>query len=90
MKAQVAIKVQPRSSAERVAGRLGAEWKILLTAPPVEGRANRACIEFFARGLRVPRSAVRIVAGETSRHKRIEIDGVTQEALDCFLEEEAR
>ena len=90
MKAQAAIKVQPRSSAERVAGRLGAEWKILLTAPPVEGRANQACIEFFARGLRVPRSAVRIVAGETSRHKRIEIEGVPQEALDRFLEEEAR
>ena len=90
MKAQASIKVQPRSSVERVAGRLATEWKILLTAPPVDGRANQACIDFFARGLRVPRSAVRIVAGETSRHKRIEIDGVTQEALDRFLEGEAR
>ncbi len=90
MKAQAAIKVQPRSPAERVAGRLGAEWKILLTAPPVEGQANRACIEFFARALRVPRSAVRIVAGEKSRHKRIEIEGVTQETLNRFLEGESR
>lgn len=88
MKARVAVKVQPRASVERVAGRLGQEWKLLLKAPPVEGRANEACVEFFARGLRVPRSAVRIVAGAGSRHKRIEVEGVTQEALEQFLEGE--
>ena len=89
MKARSTIRVQPRSRQERVAGRFGAEWKIQLTAPAVEGKANRACIEFFARGLRVPRSAVRIVSGETSRHKRIEIDGISQDALDRFLTEQA-
>ena len=86
MKARATIRVQPRSHADRVAGQLGGEWKIAVTAPPVEGKANQACIEFFARGLKVPRSAVRIVAGETSRHKRIEIEGVAQEALESFLQ----
>jgi len=90
VKARAAIKVQPRSSADRVAGQLGEEWKILLSAPAVEGKANRACVEFFAQGLKVPRSAVRIAAGETSRHKRIEIEGVSQETLDRFLRGENR
>jgi uncharacterized protein (TIGR00251 family) len=85
LKAQVAIRVQPRASRERVVRLAAGEWKLSVTAPAVEGKANLACIEFFARGLKVPRSAVRIVAGETSRHKRIEIEGIAQETLDRFL-----
>ena len=73
MTARAVIKVQPRASRDGVGGRLGDEWKVLVRAPAVEGRANDACIEFFARGLGVPRSAVRITSGATSRHKRIEI-----------------
>jgi hypothetical protein len=83
--ATVAVKVQPRASQDRVAGQVGNEWKLLLKAPPVDGKANQACLEFFARGLHVPRSAVRILTGETSRHKRLEIAGVTQETVDRFL-----
>jgi hypothetical protein len=86
MTARAAIKVQPRASRDAVAGRLGEEWKILIHAPPIEGRANDACIAFFARALRVPRSAVRIVAGASGRHKRLEIDGVDQDTLDRFLQ----
>ena len=84
-KARAAIRVQPRASRDGVAGMVGSEWKIALTAPAVEAKANRACIEFFSRGLKVPPSAVRIVAGETSRHKRIEVEGVSQEVLEAFL-----
>lgn len=89
MRAQATVRVQPRSRREGVAGRIGAEWKVQVTAPPVEGKANEACVGFFARGLRVPRSAVRIVSGAASRHKRIEIDGIAQEALDGFLSAQA-
>lgn len=85
MTARAAIKVQPKASRDAVAGRLGEEWKILLRAPAVEGKANQACVEFFARALRVSRSAVRIASGAASRHKRIEIDGVEQETLERFL-----
>ena len=90
MTARASIKVQPKASREGVAGRLGEEWKILVRAPALEGRANQACVEFFARGLRVPRSAVRIAGGATGRHKRIEIAGVTQQALDRFLDGKAQ
>ncbi len=89
-KAAARLRVQPRAPRERVAGEIGGEWKLCLTAPPVGGKANQACIDFFARGLGVPQAAVRIVAGETSRHKRIEIDGVSQDDLNRFLQERVR
>lgn len=68
-----------RARRSRLAGQVGEEWKLEVAAPPVEGKANRAVVEFFARSLGVPRSAVRIVAGERSPHKLIEIDGVTEQ-----------
>ncbi len=80
--------MQPRAKADRVAGRLGPEWKIQLKAPPVEGRANGALVEFLARGLGVPRAAVRIVAGLASRSKRVEVEGIAQQALERFLQGE--
>lgn len=85
MTARASIRLQPRASRDAVAGRLGDECKILVRAPAVDGRANQACIEFLARGLNVPKSAVRIVAGQTSRHKRVEVQGITQQSLERFL-----
>jgi len=78
------VRVQPRAKKNRLAGRIADEWKLLLTAPPVEGRANQACIEFFARGLKIPQSRVRLVSGEKSRHKVLELDGVTEEEFLRF------
>ena len=75
---RIAVKVQPGASRDRLIGKTGDEWKIALTAPPVEGRANRACTEFLARLLGLPRSAVTLVHGETSRRKLIQIDGLFQ------------
>ncbi|MBF8304836.1 MAG: hypothetical protein HW398_24, partial [Acidobacteria bacterium] len=51
---------------------------------PLEGRANQACIEFFARGLRIPQSRVRLVAGEKSRHKVLDLEGVSEEEFLRF------
>ena len=72
-----AIRVQPRASRNAVAGEMGDTLKIALTAPPVEGKANEACIEFLAKLLGVARSSVTIAAGETGRNKVIRIAGVT-------------
>lgn len=74
----VRVKVQPRAKRNALAGRMDEEWKLLLTAPPVEGKANQACIEFFARSFRIPESRVRLVAGAKSRHKVIELEGVSE------------
>ena len=67
------VRVQPRSSANRIAGLVGDAIKINLTAPPVDNAANRACIVFLARRLSVPKTAVTIVSGHTGRNKRVMI-----------------
>ena len=71
------VKVHPRAKRDAFAGALGDALKLSLTAPPVEGRANEACIEFFARLLKVPRSSITIASGQSSRLKVIRITGIT-------------
>jgi uncharacterized protein len=83
--ARITVKVHPRARRTRVAGRIGEAWKLDLAAPPVDGKANEACVRFFADLAGVPQSRVRIVLGLTSRTKVIEIDGVSQEMLESRL-----
>ena len=72
---RITVKVHPRARRNRLT-QSGGEYKLEVTAPPVDGAANDAVIEFFARGLRLPKSQVRIVTGEKSRRKVVEIIGV--------------
>ncbi|MBI1956450.1 MAG: DUF167 domain-containing protein [Acidobacteria bacterium] len=81
------LHVQPRAKRNRLV-RQQEEWKLQLTAPPIEGKANQACIEFLAQGLGIARSRVRLLAGEKSRHKRIELEGVTEEEFLKFAGKE--
>ena len=76
-----AIKVQPRARKNAITGELGDALKLALTAPPVDGRANEACIEFLANLLDVPRSSVTIASGETSRNKVIRVAGTTADEI---------
>jgi len=72
-----AVKVHPRAKKNAITGEVGDALKIALTAPPVEGKANEACVEFFAKLLKVPRSSVSIASGQTSRNKVIRVTGLT-------------
>jgi uncharacterized protein (TIGR00251 family) len=72
-----AVKVHPRARKDAVTGTVGDALKVALTAPPVDGKANDACIELFAKLLKVPRSSVTIAAGQTSRNKVIRVLGIT-------------
>jgi uncharacterized protein (TIGR00251 family) len=72
-----AVKVHPRAKKNAITGELGDALKVSLTTPPVEGRANEACIEFFAKLLKVPRSSVTIASGQSSRNKVLRVAGVT-------------
>jgi uncharacterized protein (TIGR00251 family) len=74
-----AIRVQPRARRDAIVGELGDALRIALTAPPVDGRANEACIEFFADLLGVPRSSVTIASGHRSRNKVIRVTGMSAE-----------
>ena len=76
-----AVKVHPRAKKNAITGELGDALKLSLTSPPVEGRANKACIEFFAKLLKVPRSSVTIASGQTGRHKVIRVAGLSTEEV---------
>ena len=80
-----AIKVHPRAKKNAIAGELGDALKVALTAPPVEGKANEACIEFFAELLEVPRSSVTITAGQASRNKVIRVVGLSAVEIEKRL-----
>jgi len=84
--ARITVRVHPRAKRTRITGRIGGAWKLDLAAPPVEGKANDACVRFFADLAGVPQSRVQIVLGLTSRTKVIEIDGASQEMLNSKLE----
>ncbi len=77
----IKVKIQPRASRNRIAGKLGDTLKVTLTAPPVDGAANAACIEFFASLLKIPKSRVEILSGHTGRTKLIKFYGVTGDEL---------
>ncbi len=80
------LHIQPRASRNEVCGRHGDALKVRLTSPPVDGAANRLCREFLAELFGVPRSAVEIVSGETSRRKRVRITGGTPDRLRQILD----
>ncbi len=75
--ATFSVRVQPRAKRNAVMGEMGDALKLALTAPPVEGKANDACIAFLADLLDVPRSSITIAAGETSRNKLIRVSGLS-------------
>jgi hypothetical protein len=79
--ATLAVKVHPRAKKNAITGEVGDTLKLAVTAPPVDGRANQACIEFFANLLKVPRSSVTIASGETSRNKVIRVAGLSAQEV---------
>jgi uncharacterized protein (TIGR00251 family) len=83
------VRVQPRASRNEIVGTLDGSLKIRLQAPAVEHRANEALVEFLAHLLKTPKSAVRILGGERSRTKRIEIRGVTKQQVLGLLAHDA-
>jgi uncharacterized protein len=83
--ATFAVKVHPRAKKNAITGEIGDALKVALTAPPVEGRANEACIKFLAETLDVPRSSITIVAGQSGRQKVVRVAGLTAEQVQSRL-----
>ena len=75
------VHVQPRSSRNQVVGEHGDALKVKLTAPPVEGAANAACVAFMAEALGLPKSALTIVAGLTGRRKTLAVACAPERAI---------
>jgi len=81
--------VQPRASRDEIAGVIDGSLKVRIQAPALENRANEAVCEYLATLLKTPKSAVRILSGERSRVKRVEIRGVQLRDVLALLSHEA-
>ena len=75
------VHLQPRASKNEIAGLHGTSLKVRVTAPPVDGLANEALIEFLSSALKISRRNVCIISGNSSRTKVIEISGVDVESI---------
>jgi len=80
------VKVIPRSSRTEILGKENDIYRMKLTAPPVEGKANKAVIELLAEKLGVPKREIEIVSGKTGRLKTIRIRGLTAGEVAQALE----
>ena len=81
----LSIHLQPKASRTRLAGLHGAALKLCITSPPVDGKANAAVIEFFAKLFKIPKGAVTIASGEASRDKRIILAGISAGQAEAVL-----
>src|SRR5438309_11602199 len=81
----LSLRVQPRASRNAVVGWTGDTLNIRLTAPPVEGAANTACLTFLADLLDLPQSHIEILKGTRSRTKVVQITGLSQEEVYARL-----
>ncbi|HYY33693.1 MAG TPA: DUF167 domain-containing protein [Gaiellaceae bacterium] len=73
------LTVSPGARRSAIVGRHGDGWKVSVTAPPERGRANEGVLELVADALGVPRRRVRLLKGESSRRKTVEVDGLDDE-----------
>lgn len=83
--ARITIRVTPRASASKVAGVKQGALLVRVTAPPVEGKANKAVCEVIAKELGVPKSRVTVIRGDAGRDKVVEISGVSQALAEAKL-----
>jgi len=81
------VRVHPRARKNAITGTVGDALKVSLTAAPVDGKANDACIDFFAKLLNVPHSSVTIAAGHTSRNKVIRVTGLSASEIQRRLKQ---
>lgn len=81
----ISLYAQPRASRNQLTGVVGDEMKVRLTSAPVDGAANQLCLKYFAKLLGQPASALRLIAGERSRHKRLLVSGETADRVRRIL-----
>jgi hypothetical protein len=79
--ADLAVRLQPRAKRDEVVGMRGDQVVIRVKSPPVDGKANAALETFLAKRAGVPKSAVSVVRGHTSRDKLVRVEGVDDVAL---------
>jgi uncharacterized protein (TIGR00251 family) len=76
------LRVSPGSRKTELAGRYGAGWKVRVSAPPEDGRANDAVLALLAGRVGLPRRSLAIISGRTSRDKVVEMTGIDREEAE--------
>ncbi|MEZ5424566.1 MAG: DUF167 domain-containing protein [Pyrinomonadaceae bacterium] len=79
------VRVIPRASRTEIAGLIEGSLKVRLKAPPVDGAANEELVKFLSKKLGVSKGSVEIVAGQTSKTKRLRVVGVTAADLENII-----
>jgi len=77
--------VQPKSPRNEIKDLKGDALRVRITAVPVEGKANKACMDFLAKELGVSKSQVEIIGGHKSRTKVIRVTGVTKDEIERIV-----
>jgi len=81
----LAVRVNPKSSKSKIAGIIGEELKITLNAPPVDGKANKELTKLLSKTFSIPKSNITLLSGETSRSKRLLLNGLdAQDVIDIL------
>jgi uncharacterized protein (TIGR00251 family) len=88
-KAEIRVKVLPRSSRNQIAGTENGVIRVKLTAPPIDGKANDALIGFLAKRFRVAKKNVQIISGERSKIKSVRVHGISPDDVTRLLEGDA-
>ncbi|NQT82468.1 YggU family protein [bacterium] len=81
----IPLRVQPKASSDRIMGEHSGSLKVAVSAPPESGKANQAVVKLIAKALKLSKSSITIVAGQTSREKKIHINGTTAHAIRKML-----
>jgi uncharacterized protein (TIGR00251 family) len=82
---EIRVRVLPKSSRNQLVGYEGNVLKVKLTSPPIEGKANKALIEYMARRLGIAKGRVEITSGSRSRLKTVRIRGLSQEEVSSLI-----
>jgi uncharacterized protein (TIGR00251 family) len=83
--ARLAVRVQPGASRDEVRSFVDGVLAVRVSAPALEGRANKAVCRLLAKWLGVPQSAISVIRGERSRDKLIAVEGLDQQELERLL-----
>ena len=87
MNARLKLRVTPGAGRAAVVGRHGAAWKVRVTAPPADGKANAAVVRLLAATLALPVRDVEIVSGHASRDKTVALTGIDNDEIERRLAE---
>ena len=82
----IALYIQPKASQNKFCGLHAEEMKLAITAPPVDGKANKAVIQFMAKCLGVAKSALSVKRGSQSRHKQLVVEGMDADEVRAKIE----